>query len=199
MRMYFAFMGPYDQNYAWNFDSVLGVRRFLDRVWNFVNSQTKSATESKEIKIKLNRAIKEIGEQIKQHKFNTGVSGLMKLLNELENSEVSAESCGAFVKLLAPFAPHIAEELWMEVLKNETSVHLEKWPEFDQALLLEELVTLVVQVNSRVRDTISVKQGLPEEEVKKMVLENDKVKKEISGKEIKKFIYIQDKLTNIVV
>lgn len=197
MRMYFAFMGPYDQNYAWNFDSVLGVRRFLDRVWNFVNKQTKSASDSKEIKIKLNRAIKEIGEQIKQHKFNTGVSGLMKLLNELENSELSDAGCESFVKLLAPYAPHIAEELWMEVLGNKTSVHLEKWPEVDEALLLEELVTLVIQVNSKVRDTMSVKRGLSEDEVKKIVLANEKVKKEITGKEIKKFIYIQDRLTNI--
>ena len=203
MRMYFAFMGPYDQNYAFNFDGVLGVRRFLDRVWNFTNKlitgNNKLITESAETKIAIHKAIKNIGEAVKLHKFNVGVSELMKCLNAIENSELSVLSYKLFVKLLAPFAPHIAEELWQGVLGNETSVHLEKWPELDEALLLEELVTLVVQVNSRVRDTISVKQGLTEEEVKKMVLENEKVKKEISNKEIKKFIYIQDKLTNIVV
>ena len=215
VRMYFAFMGPYDQNYSWNSDGLLGVRRFLDRVWKFIHKQTTNdqparttgvvqsggqlTTESTEIKIKLNRAIKEIGDQIKQHKFNTGVSGLMKLLNELENSELSVVGCESFVKLLAPFAPHIAEELYQGVLGHETSVHLEKWPEFDERVLLEESVTLVIQVNSKVRDTMSIKRGLSEEEVKKMVLTNEKIQKALEGKEIKKFIYIQDKLVNIVV
>ena len=93
----------------------------------------------------------------------------------------------------------MAEELWMEVLGNKISVHLERWPEVDENLLAEELVTLVVQVNGKFRDSIKMKRGLPEEDVKKMVLENKKIQKEIIGKEIKKFIYIQDKLTNIVV
>ncbi len=203
MRMYFAFMGPYDQNYAWNFDSVLGVRRFLDRVWNFVNKPTtdnqQPTTESPEVRITIHKAIKNVGEAIKSHRFNVGVSELMKCLNAIEHSELSVVGCELFVKLLAPFAPHIAEELWMEVLGNKTSVHLEKWPEFNEALLLEELVTLVIQVNSRVRDTISVRQGLSEDEVKKIVLANEKIQKALEGKEIKKFIYIQDRLTNIVV
>ncbi|MDP4001852.1 MAG: leucine--tRNA ligase [bacterium] len=206
MRMYFAFMGPYDQNYAWNFDSVLGVRRFLDRVWNFVqnyNDKKLEIADNKQILISLNRAVKEIAEQIKLHKFNTGVSNLMKLLNSLEEvsggQKLSKDQYEILLKLIAPYAPHLTEELWMEVLGNETSIHLEKWPEFNEALLLEESVTLVIQVNSRVRDTMSIKRGLSEDEVKKMVLANEKVKKEIEGKEIKKFVYIQDKLTNIVV
>jgi leucyl-tRNA synthetase len=197
VRMYFAFLGPYDQNYFWNSESLLGVRRFLDRVWNFVNKPI--TTESAEVKIKLNRYIKEIGEQIKQHKFNTGVSGLMKLLNELENLDLSVQSRGLFLKLLAPFAPHISEELWQGVLGNKTSIHLESWPEYDETILAEESVSIVIQVNGKVRDIIPAKRGLPEDEVKAIALGNEKVKKEIAGKEIKKFIYVQDKLTNIVV
>ena len=210
MRMYFAFMGPYDQNYAWNFDSVLGVRRFLDRVWNLlqpvlsIKGHVLSEDNTKELDIFLNKSVKKIGEDIKAHKFNTGVSELMKLVNKFEEFRnqgylIPNTKYVILLKLLSPYAPHIAEELWIEVLGNKTSIHLEKWPEINEELLLKESVTLVVQVNSRVRDTMSIKRGLSEDEVKKMVLANEKVKKEIEGKEIKKFVYIQDKLTNIVV
>ncbi len=219
VRMYFAFMGPYDQNYSWNFEGVVGVRRFLDRVWNFTNKlitdNKKLITEPVETRVAIHKAIKNIGEAVKSHKFNVGVSELMKCLNAIENSELSVLSYQSFVKLLAPFAPHIAEELWFrlqmqsrildsqsesgQVPENYTSIHAEKWPEFDEALLLEESATLVIQVNGKFRDSIKVKRGLSEEEIKKIVLANEKVQKAIDNKEIKKFVYIQDKLTNIVV
>jgi len=206
IRMYLAFMGPYDQNYNWNFDGVLGVRRFLDRVWNFVNrfsDKKLETTDNPKINIELNRFTNEIAEQIKLHKFNTGVSGLMKLLNTLEEvsggAKIPKEYYEVLIKLIAPYAPHIAEELWQGVLGNETSVHLEQWPEFNQELLQEESITLVLQVNGKFRDSIMAKRGLSEEEVKSMVLKNEKIKKALEGKEIKKFIHIQDKLTNVVV
>ncbi len=127
----------------------------------------------------------------------------MKLLNALEevaqDQKLSREYYGVLLKLLAPFAPHITEELWQSVLSNKSSINLERWPEFDEALLLEESVTIVVQVNGKFRDTLTVKRGLPEEEIKSMVMTNEKVEKAVENKEIKKFIYIQDKLTNIVV
>ena len=208
VRMYLAFLGPYaETTFPWNSDSVHGVYRFLQRVWNFVQNHTDKklkVADNPKINLVLNKTVKEIGEQIKQHKFNTGVSGLMKLLNALDElvglgHKLEARNYEIILKLLAPYAPHIAEELWQGVLGHETSVHLEKWPEFDEALLLDELVTLVLQVNSKVRDTISVKRGLSEDEVKKMVMANEKVKKAMEGKEIKKFIYIKDKLVNLVI
>lgn len=206
VRMYFAFLGPYDQNYDWNSDSLIGVRRFLDRVWNFVqnyNDKKLKIADSSKVALALNRATKEIAEQIKLHKFNTGVSNLMKLLNSLEEAsaghKISKEHYEIILKLIAPYAPHMAEELWQSTLKNETSVHLEKWPEVDETLLMEESVTLVIQVNGKFRDSVDIKRGLPEEEVKKIVMSNEKAQRAIEGKEIKKFIYIQDKLTNIVV
>ena len=210
MRMYFAFMGPYDQNYAFNFDGVLGVRRFLDRVWNLlqpvssIKYQVLSEDNTKKVDILLHKSVKKIGEDIKAHKFNTGVSELMKLVNKFEEFRnqgylIPNTKYVILLKLLAPYAPHIAEELWQGVLRNETSVHLEKWPEFDEALLAEELVTLVIQVNGKFRDSIVVKRGLSEDEVKALALASEKVKKAIEGKEIKKFIYIQDKLVNMVI
>ena len=166
------------------------------------NEKVKGNT--KELDIFLNKSVKKIGEDIKAHKFNTGVSELMKLVNKFEEFRnqgylIPNTKYVILLKLLAPYAPHIAEELWQGVLRNETSVHLEKWPEFDEALLAEELVTLVIQVNGKFRDSIVVKRGLSEDEVKALALASEKVKKAIEGKEIKKFIYIQDKLVNMVI
>lgn len=206
VRMYFAFMGPYDQNYSWNFDGVLGVRRFLDRIWNFVQryGDKKLATlDNKEIAIAINKTTKEVGEQIKNHKFNTGVSSLMKLSNVLEDktggNKLSKEQYEVILKLIAPFAPHMAEELWQGVLGNSTSIHQDKWPEFDQALLFEELVSLVVQVNGKHRATLKLKAGMSESEVLEVAYADESVKRAVDGKEVKKKIFIQDKLVNLVV
>ena len=228
VRLYFAFLGPYDQNYNWNSDGLLGVRRFLDRAWNFVQryeDKKKDIVDSVEITTLLNRAAKEVGEQIKQHKFNTGVSHLMKLLNSLEEIAVGTKllknQYEVFLKLLAPFAPHITEELWSrlhshesatkqsrildslresgQVPKNYRSIHVESWPEYDESLLQEESVTLVVQINGKLRDSIEVKRGMSEEDVKKLVLASEKIQKHLDGKEIRKFVYVQDKLANLVI
>ena len=126
----------------------------------------------------------------------------MKLLNEFEKQNpliLDTKYLILFCKLLAPFAPHITEELWQEVLGNKKSIHIETWPNYDETLLTEETVTVAIQINGKVRDTIEVKKGLAEKELMELVLAREKVKKYLQGKEIKKFIYIQDRLTNIVV
>lgn len=199
IRMYLAFMGPYDQGGPWNPEGIQGVFRFLNRVWNCVSESQVAKTTDKEVDKIINKATKEIGDDIKNLKFNTGVSGLMKLLNALENKQLTKKQYGIFLKLLAPFAPHIVEELWQNVLKNKSSIHLESWPEYDEALLAEEMIDLVLQVNGKLRDTIKVKKGLSEEEVRNIAMSNGNVKKHITGKEVRKFIYIKDRLTNIVV
>ncbi|MDO8551318.1 MAG: class I tRNA ligase family protein, partial [bacterium] len=112
---------------------------------------------------------------------------------------LTSKQYGTFLKLLAPFAPHISEELWMEVLKNKKSIHLESWPKYDETLLVDEFCELVIQINGTKRDVLKITKGLSEEEVKSIVLGNENIKKHLAGKEIKKFIYIKDRLTNIVV
>jgi len=199
IRMYLAFMGPYDQGGPWNTDGIQGVFRFLNRVWNFIGEPVEPKTADKEVDKILNKATKEIGDDIKNLKFNTGVSGLMKLLNGIEDKWLTKKQYGIFLKLLAPFAPHISEELWMEVLKDKKSIHLESWPKYDEALLVDELSELVIQINGVKREVLKVTKGLSEEEVKNIVLNNEKVKKYLIGKEIKKFIYIKDRLVNAVV
>ena len=122
----------------------------------------------------------------------------MKLLNELESHEISKEEYEILLKLLAPFTPHIAEELWFSVLKNKKSIHLEKWPEYDEKLLAEEKVRLIVQVNGRVRDTLEITKGISENEAQKLAMASENVKKHITH-EVKKVVYVKDRVINLVV
>lgn len=199
VRMNFAFLGPFDQDYAWNSNSLSGISRFLARVSNFIQKDNESSTSDLDAEKVLNRYTKEIGDDISEGKYNTGVSGLMKMLNEVEDKKLTKKQQEIFLKLLAPFAPHMAEELWQNVLKNKNSIHIESWPEHDDALLADEMVTLVLQVNGKLRDSLKVKKGLSEEEARSIALSNENVKKHLAGREPKKFIYVKDKLTNIVV
>ena len=199
VRMYLAFAGPYDQNIIWSAEGLVGIFRFLNRVWNFIGEPVEPKTADKEVDKILNKFTKEIGDDIKDLKFNTGVSGLMKLLNAIEDKWLTKKQYGTFLKLLAPFAPHIAEELWQTVLKNKKSIHLEKWPKYNEALLSDEPIELVIQINGVKREVLKITKGLSEEDVKRIVLDNENVKKHLAGKEIKKFIYIKDRLVNVVV
>lgn len=200
LRMYLAFMGPYELGGPWNPGGISGVYRFLNRAWAFVSEgyggKAKGDASADAV---VNKYIKVIGEEIGQMKFNTGVSNLMKLLNELEGKQLAGGHYKTFLKLLAPFAPHMAEELWQSVLKNKKSIHLEKWPEYDESLLAEETVTMAIQINGKLRDTVQIKKGLTEAQARELVLAREKIKQHLEGKEIRKFIYIQDRLTNIVI
>jgi leucyl-tRNA synthetase len=198
VRMFLAFMGPYEQGGPWSSGGINGVYRFLNRVWNYVHRYDPDIRPSPQTVAILNRYIKEVGKDIENLHFNTGVSGLMKLLNELELHEISKKEYETMLKLLAPFAPHISEELWHNVLKNKKSIHLEKWPEYDEEMLAEEKIKLVVQVNGRVRDTLEVKKGLLEGEARKMAMASENVKKHITGN-IKKVVYVKDRVINIVI
>lgn len=199
VRLYEMFMGPFEDGQPWDPKGVVGTSRFLNRVWNFISEPEEPKTVDKEADKILNKATKEIGEDIKNLKFNTGVSGLMKLINAIEDKWLTKKQYGTLLKLLAPFAPHIAEELWQTVLKNKKSIHLETWPKYDEALLADELIELVIQINGVKRDVLKITKGLSEEEVKSIVLSNENIKKHLAGREIKKFIYIKDRLTNLVI
>lgn len=123
----------------------------------------------------------------------------MKLLNELENYQLPVLTQKTFLQLLAPFAPHLAEEIWMNVLGNKKSIHLEKWLKYDPKLIVDEKIKLVVQINGKTRDVIEVSVDLDEAKTKEVVLGLEKIKKYLAGKEIKKFIYIKNRLVNFVI
>jgi len=199
VRLYEMFMGPFEDGQPWDTKGLIGTYRFLNRVWNFIGKMKKLARPDEKVDKILNKYVKETGDDIESFKFNTAVSSLMKLTNELENKWLTVKQCETFLKLLAPFAPHITEELWMNVLGNKKSIHLESWPDYDETLLAEEMVTIVIQINGRLRDTVQVKRGLAKDEIKNLVLGREKIKNYVEGKEIRKFIHIQDRLVNVVI
>ncbi len=199
VRMYLAFMGPYEQGGPWNAGGIIGVSRFLSRVWTVFNQVDKKEKLPVEKNNILHRTIKKVGEDIENLRFNTGVSELMKLLNELENYELPVSVQKTFLQLLAPFAPHIAEEIWQGILGNKKSIHLEKWPEYDPKLIVEETVKIVVQVNGKLRSIIKAAFDIDEDTVKQMALSDPQVQKYITDAGIKKVIFVKNKLINFVI
>jgi leucyl-tRNA synthetase len=135
---------------------------------------------------------------IEAMKFNTAISQMMILVNEIEKYGITKASYELFLQILAPFAPHLTEEIWAK-LGHEESIFLSEWPEYDSELIKDEEINLVVQINGKVRDLLKVSADLTEEEVKKIALEREKIKMHIAGKEIRKIIYVKNKLISIVV
>jgi leucyl-tRNA synthetase len=200
LRVYEMFMGPFDQAIAWSTQGVKGVRRFLERVWKLI-LECKDQKESSKRAIKeIHKLNKKIDEDLEATKFNTAVAAFMEFLNfAFENKrEIGKDVLKRFLVLLAPFAPHITEELWHR-LGQKDSIHLQPWPKWDPKLVKEEIITLVIQVNGKVRDKIEVKANISEEKAKELAISREKIKKWIEGKEIKKVIFVPGKLINIVV
>ncbi len=221
VRMYLAFMGPYGVtvNYPWDPNGVVGVRRFLERTWRFVtnnaakneaflgssgrpaglNQTSSSGLFSPAL---LHKSIKKITEDIDAQKYNTAISQMMICLNEFEKSDgVSVGDIKIFLQLLAPFAPHMTEELW-HMLGETESVHTSEWPKYDESKIIDTEFTIAVQVNGKVRDEIVIGADVDDEEVKQMALNSEKVQKWIgtsnNSGEVKKVIYIKNKLVSIV-
>jgi leucyl-tRNA synthetase len=201
LRLYEMFMGPLEEMKAWNTKSIVGLKRFLDRVWR-LSEKLKSKSEKPQLKNKsleslVQKTIKKVTEDIENFRFNTAISAMMILLNEFEK-EIYLIHYTLYIILLSPFAPHIAEELWSE-LGHKNSIFLEKWPEYDKKLIKDEEITLIIQVNGKVRDQLKLAAGASEEEAKKLALESEKVAKYIGDKEPRKIIFVPNRLINFVV
>lgn len=197
-RLYEMFMGDFTESKPWDTNGITGVKRFLERVWNFTILMNDSADDIELTRL-LHKTIKKVTEDISEMKFNTAISAMMIFSNKIvEKQTLSKDSLRKFLKLLAPFAPHIAEEVWEELGEKE-SIFKELWPSFDPAFAVDKEVTLVVQVNSKVRDTLKVPAEINDERAKILALESEKVKKWLEGKEIKQIIIVKGRLVNIVV
>ncbi len=200
LRVYEMFMGPFDQAINWNTNGLIGCRRFLDRVWGIFNRPEKFDSTDKNAEIKVNQLIKRISEDLEAMKFNTAISAFMEFINfwSEEDRTLSKKDAETFLKLLAPSAPHICEELWSG-LGNKTSIHLEPWPEYVSALAEEGEYDLIIQINGKMRDKIRVSKKLERPEIEKLAMASDAVKKYTDGKEVKKIIFVPNRLINIVV
>ncbi|MBI2099244.1 leucine--tRNA ligase [Candidatus Uhrbacteria bacterium] len=196
IRMYEMFMGDFTESKPWDTNGITGIRRFLERVWNFTTMPAKK--DAPEVLKLLHKTIKKVTEDIEALKFNTAISAMMIFGNKvIETQSITKESLEKFLIILAPFAPHIAEEVWEE-LEHKESVFKEKWPEFDAALTKDDQITLVAQVNGKVRDTLSVAAGISDANAKLAAMQSEKVKKWLEGKEIKQAVVVSGRLVNIV-
>ncbi|HEX9608684.1 MAG TPA: leucine--tRNA ligase [Candidatus Paceibacterota bacterium] len=198
LRLYEMFIGPFDQAINWSSDNIVGVRRFLERVWR-LSTRIKDIAEPSEVISLLHQTIKKVGDDIELLKFNTAVSQLMILLNALEKEEqVSRTTFGVFIRLLAPFAPHVTEELW-EGLGNTESVHREPWPQYDAAKVGHGLITIAVQVNGKLRGSLQVDVDTPEAAIRKSAEALENVSKWLAEKRVVNVIFVPGRLMNFVV
>ena len=201
LRVYEMFMGPFEGSMPWSTENIIGSRRFIERIWRLsqkVMSRTVLDT-GKDFEVILNKTIKKVGDDIESFSFNTAISAMMILLNEMEKKEVvTKKDFESFLKILSPFAPHIAEELWHK-LGNKKMLVLEKWPEVDTEKMKVKEIKIVIQINGKVRATQIVSAGITEEAIVAEVKNLPEVDKWLLGREIKKVIYVKNKLVNFVV
>lgn len=208
LRVYEMFMGPFEQAIAWSTNSMNGSRRFLDRVWklqdrisNLGDSEISPTLGNRIPKLEslLHKTIKKVSEDIENFHFNTAISEMMIFINEAEKEkEISKNQYIEFLKLLAPFAPHITEEIWRK-FGHKKSIHLTNWPKYSKAKIKEKTFSLIVQINGKVRDQFEAPCGISENEAKDLTLKRENVNKWIGGKLIKKVIWVPNKLINIVI
>ncbi|MCE5091174.1 leucine--tRNA ligase [Staphylococcus devriesei] len=204
LRLYEMFMGPLDASIAWSENGLDGSRRFLDRVWRLLINEdgTLSSkvndTNDKSLDKVYNQTVKKVTEDFETLNFNTAISQLMVFINECYKVDsIYKPYVEGFVKMLAPIAPHIGEELWNRLGNNDTITY-QPWPTYDESLLVDSEVEIVVQVNGKVRAKLQIPKDLSKEEMQDLALEDENVKLSIEGKEIKKVIAVPQKLVNIV-
>lgn len=199
-RMYLMFMGPFTDGGDWSDTGIKGVDRFVQRIWRlFSGKLNKKVVQEQKVTAKLHATIKKVTADIERLHFNTALSALMELLNLLEKQDsVSHEVAEIFAKLLAPLAPHLAEELW-ELAGGKGFVIDQKWPTYDEAQLLTDTLTIAVQINGKVRAEFTVPTDISESDVIAQAKQDSNVQKYLEGKEIRKEIYVKGKLVSIVV
>ncbi|MDD3171164.1 MAG: leucine--tRNA ligase [Bacilli bacterium] len=200
LRLYEMFMGPLEATKPWSTTGVEGPRRFLERVYRLYTEVASIVDENKDLEKVYHQTIKKVTEDYENLRFNTAISQMMIFINECyKNPSIPYDYLEDFLKLLNPIAPHLTEELYQQVLNKSESIAYSKWPSFDEDKTKEEIVTIVIQVNGKIRDKIDVDASITEEEMKKLALGSEKVKAFINDAVIRKVIVIPRKIVNIVI
>lgn len=207
LRLFVLFAGPPERDLEWSDRGVEGMHRFIKRLWRLAVALPSDAVrdvdgEVSELRRQMHRTIRKVTEDIERIHFNTAISAIIELLNAAyaeENKPADvADVADTIILLLAPFAPHITEELWHR-RGHSDSVHYQPWPGFDEEMASQEEVTVVVQINGRLRDRIVVPAGMAEDEIKELALDSERIKQRIAGREISRIVIVPGKLVNIVV
>ncbi len=219
LRIYEMFMGPFDESVAWSTESIIGSRRFVEKVWrirhkvkeeqakDFPSLRPRSHEDRGPTTLKnplpvllpklLHKTIKKVSEDIENMRFNTAISAMMILATEMEKAEnIDAKDYKKFLQILTPFAPHVAEYLWFD-LGEKKSVHFSKWPKWDESLIRDDEIKIVVQINGKWRAEVMIEDSDGEDDVKAKAMTDKNVLKYI-GKNIKKVIYVKNRLINIL-
>jgi len=221
LRMYLMFLGPYEQGGDWQDQGIAGIARFIKRVYvlvqNIVEEKskasksqipsfaqelrkgTRNSKSESDLERVTHKTIKKVTEDIENLQYNTAIAFLMEYLNNIQHTTYNIQHTEILLKLLAPFAPHITEELWHEALGYKTSIHNEPWPEYDPGKIKEDKVSVVIQVNGKARSQIEVDRDMQEEKIKSLVLADEKIAKWMGGKSPKKIIIVPGRVVNIVI
>ena len=211
VRLTISFLAPYDQTTPWSPESITGSFRFLQRVWNLVleylaDGADHSGPVSSQVNLITHTTIKKVSKDIDNLDFNTAISSMMEMVNELFKLKLVDDmhssswqfAITSLVQLLAPYAPHVSEELWHQ-LGNQDSIHISSWPKYDDKYLVSDSMEIVVQINGKVRTKLTLPTEYMEEKVLDEVLSNERITELIRDKEIVKKIYIKGKLVSLVI
>ncbi len=210
IRIMELFIAPWDQAANWSIEGIGGMFRFVQRVWTlnqeFLEAPAGVTVDQPDLRRVVHQTIKKVSVDLDRMQFNTAISSMMELTNELYRLKAGSSFAAqdwrwaltTLAQLLAPFAPHIAEELWQD-LGQERSIHTSVWPKYDEKYLATDQITIVVQVNGRVRANISVPSDASEEQIVETATLESRVQEYIKDKELRKTVYISKKLVNFVV
>jgi leucyl-tRNA synthetase len=200
VRWFMLSDSPPERDLEWSEAGIEGAARFTQRIWRLASETTAATGEDEELRRKLHRTIAAVGAAIDGLQFNKAVAQLYELVSAIEKAKPSADrdaAVHALVKLVSPMAPHLAEEAWA-AMGGTGMVADAIWPEYDPALLIDDQVTLAVQINGKLRDTLTAPRGLPNDEAEALALASDKVQRQLAGAAPRKVIVVPDRLVNIV-
>ena len=199
LRVFEMFIGPFDSQLPWSTDGIVGSRRFIERVWRLHEKISDDKKVEYSYEQTLHKTIKKVGEDIESFNFNTAISAMMILVNEMERSEkIYKKHFENLLQILSPFAPHITEELWKK-LGNSSMIHAAGWPKYDSKKLVSEVVTIAIQVNGKVRGEVRVSKDYAEAEILEIVKSTDSIAKWLEGGTVARVIFVPGRLINIVV
>ncbi len=203
LRIYEMFMGPFEQSLPWSTESIIGSRRFIDRIFR-LQYKINNVKSSIEVEKLIHKTLKKVTFDIENFAFNTAISSMMILINEIEKREfIGRDDFKIFLQMLAPFTPHITEELWYEMEFNygsgNNSIHRSSWPKWDKNKIIDDMIKIAVQVNGKVRAEIMISKDMIEEDIKEMSLKDKNIITWIGDNKIKRIIYVKNRIINIVI
>ena len=198
MRLYEMFIGDFEKSAAWSPKAIKGCRRFVERIWNLFDKVQPGDEYSEANMVAMHRTIQKVSEDIENLKMNTAIAQMMTLLNQLTEKGVNRAEYKTLLALLNPFAPHVTEELW-QMMGETDLLSLHTWPSFDENKTVESSVTIAVQVNGKVKDTVTLPMDCPKEQALEIAMADSKIQNAINGKNVVKSIVVPNKIINLVV